>query len=59
MRKIIYAQIVSPDGFCGRPNRKLAWSKPGPVLLEHVAKATQTGVLLLESAEADGKKAKS
>ena len=43
MRKIIYAQMVSLDGFVEGPNGELSWSEPGPELHKHFNDQYLTG----------------
>lgn len=43
MRKIIYAQMVSLDGFVAGPNGKLGWSAPGEELHQHFNDQYLTG----------------
>jgi dihydrofolate reductase len=43
MRKIIYALLVSLDGFMEGPNGELAWSEPGPELHKHFNDLYLTG----------------
>lgn len=45
MRKIIYAQMVSLDGFVEGPNGELEWSTPGAELHQHFNDQYLTGAI--------------